>query len=207
MPVHQEDAVRVALRLLDESGLEKLTLRRIAVELEVQAPALYWHFRNKRALLDHMTDKMLDADVAALGAPKPDAVWWEWLDEAAMLLRRALLAHSDGARVASGANLNNAVALGTLLDRTIEVLHSAGFEWPDAARAGSGLLWFVIGRTLEEQSQPSHEDVRILMDGDRFPALAEAVRHGYGKPGSAEETFTYSVGIMIAGLRATAESP
>ncbi|WP_143673537.1 TetR family transcriptional regulator, partial [Streptomyces griseiscabiei] len=34
-----------ALRLLNEVGLEGLSLRLIAKELDVQAPALYWHFK------------------------------------------------------------------------------------------------------------------------------------------------------------------
>lgn len=39
--------VRAALDLLNEVGLDGLTLRRIATELDVQAPALYWHVKNK----------------------------------------------------------------------------------------------------------------------------------------------------------------
>ncbi|KAA9166096.1 TetR family transcriptional regulator [Amycolatopsis acidicola] len=199
MGVDRELAVSVALRLLDEHGLEKLTLRRIAAELNVQAPALYWHFANKRALLDYLTDAMLAGELARLGEPR--GVWWEWLESAAHALRRALLAHQDGARVASGADLNRAASLGLLLNSCIEVLHGAGFDYPSAGRGASALLWFVIGRTVEEQSPPSDEDVRELVEAQRLPALVQAIREGYGKAGSAEETFAYSLGIMLTGLR------
>jgi len=53
-PLDPALVVLVALKLLDEVGLDGLTLRRLAAELGVQAPALYWHFANKRELLDHM---------------------------------------------------------------------------------------------------------------------------------------------------------
>ena len=53
----REHVVRVALRLLDEAGLDGLTLRRLAAELDVKAPALYWHFANKQDLLDHMAPR------------------------------------------------------------------------------------------------------------------------------------------------------
>ena len=43
----REKVVRTALRLLDKVGLDGLTLRKLAAELRVQAPALYWHFKNK----------------------------------------------------------------------------------------------------------------------------------------------------------------
>ncbi|HGV0115870.1 TPA: TetR family transcriptional regulator, partial [Citrobacter freundii] len=42
--------IRVALDLLNEVGVEALTTRKLAKRLGVQQPALYWHFRNKRAL-------------------------------------------------------------------------------------------------------------------------------------------------------------
>ncbi len=54
--VKQELIVRAALTLLDEVGLEGLTMRRLATALKIQAPSLYWHFPNKQALLDGMAD-------------------------------------------------------------------------------------------------------------------------------------------------------
>jgi len=57
--------VNTALKLLDEVGLDGLTLRKLAAELGVQAPALYWHFKNKQALLDHklkFDEKLLIVD-------------------------------------------------------------------------------------------------------------------------------------------------
>jgi AcrR family transcriptional regulator len=39
-------------------GLDGLTLRAIARELDVQAPALSWHFKDKQALLDEMATEM-----------------------------------------------------------------------------------------------------------------------------------------------------
>ena len=102
MSLEVADAVRVALRLLEAEGLDKLTVRRLAAELGVKAPALYWHFRSKRALLDHLTDAIVAPVVAGLPSSGP---WLEWLEEAGFALHTALLAHRDGARVALGADL------------------------------------------------------------------------------------------------------
>jgi len=77
MPLEVGDAVRVALELLEEEGLDKLTVRRLATGLGVKAPALYWHFRSKRALLDHMTDAIVAPVVAGLPSSGP---WLEWLE-------------------------------------------------------------------------------------------------------------------------------
>ena len=59
--VKQELIVRAALTLLDEVGLEGLTMRRLATALKIQAPSLYWHFPNKQALLDGMADAIFGA--------------------------------------------------------------------------------------------------------------------------------------------------
>ncbi|EBR7419052.1 TetR family transcriptional regulator, partial [Salmonella enterica] len=44
--------IAAALELLNEVGMDSLTTRKLAERLKVQQPALYWHFQNKRALLD-----------------------------------------------------------------------------------------------------------------------------------------------------------
>lgn len=65
--------VDTALRLLNEVGLDGLTLRAIAKELNVQAPALYWHFKNKQALLDEMATEMYRRMVTDARLPRASA--------------------------------------------------------------------------------------------------------------------------------------
>ena len=59
-PHIQPDAViKAALEILDAEGLENVTLRRIAAKLNVQAPALYWHFKDKSDITDDMAQAIL----------------------------------------------------------------------------------------------------------------------------------------------------
>ncbi len=44
------DIVAAARRILEEEGAEALTMRRLAVEVGIQAPSLYKHFSTKRAV-------------------------------------------------------------------------------------------------------------------------------------------------------------
>jgi TetR/AcrR family tetracycline transcriptional repressor len=46
----REQIVEQAIRLMDAEGTAALTIRRLARELGVEAPALYWHFTDKRDL-------------------------------------------------------------------------------------------------------------------------------------------------------------
>src|ERR1700742_778151 len=79
MPVTRERIVTVALELLDEAGLDGLTLRRLADRLGIRAPTLYWHVRNKRELLDLLAAAILDGALARWREPQPGQPWWEGL--------------------------------------------------------------------------------------------------------------------------------
>ena len=50
--------MQAALDLLDEAGMDGLTVRALASRLGVQAPALYWHVPSKQALLDEMATQI-----------------------------------------------------------------------------------------------------------------------------------------------------
>ena len=47
-----------ALALADKSGLDALTIRKLATELGVTPMALYWHFRGKDELLDGLAERL-----------------------------------------------------------------------------------------------------------------------------------------------------
>ncbi len=87
--------------LLNEVGVDGLTTRKLAERLGVQQPALYWHFRNKRALLDALAEAML-AENHTHSVPRADDDWRSFLIGNARSFRQALLAYRDGARIHAG---------------------------------------------------------------------------------------------------------
>ena len=86
---------------MNEVGVEALTTRKLAKRLGVQQPALYWHFRNKRALLDALAEAML-AENHTHSVPRVDDDWRSFLIGNARSFRQALLAYRDGARIHAG---------------------------------------------------------------------------------------------------------
>ena len=83
----RQTVVGAALRLLDRVGIEGLTVRKLAAELGVQAPALYWHFKSKQQLLDEMASTAFIDAVREYGMPSTEANWQEWMLEFGKLLR------------------------------------------------------------------------------------------------------------------------
>jgi AcrR family transcriptional regulator len=203
--IDKAQATSVAIRLLHEHGLDKLTVRKLATELGVQAPALYWHFDSKRALLDEMTDAIVEPAIESLDYYEP---WSQWLEASLLALREALLAHRDGALVAVGADLTRAVALGTFVERTTAVLHEVGFSLADASRAAGALVHFVVGRAVEEQSRPpaEREVAAISADDFPFPTLARALRERHASQATPDDDFRYTLSILLTGLTALRET-
>ncbi|MBM7689488.1 TetR family transcriptional regulator [Enterococcus ureilyticus] len=70
----KETIVQAAFELLKETPeLEKLSMRKVAKKLGVQAPAIYWHIENKQALLQRMAEEIENHFIS----PTPKDNWKE----------------------------------------------------------------------------------------------------------------------------------
>lgn len=148
MRVQRQDIIDAAMALLDEVGVDGLTMRRLAGALQIQAPSLYWHFAGKQALLDAMADALLAEMVLP---PDGEMPWDEWARAVATEFRRALKSRRDGARVYAGTfpTMDNVLRIS---DRVIAKLRAAGADERMAVRTLFTLQYFVIGFTIEEQA-------------------------------------------------------
>jgi TetR/AcrR family transcriptional regulator, tetracycline repressor protein len=143
--------VREAFGLLDEAGMEGLTVRALASRLGVQAPALYWHVRSKQALLDEMATQIwrqVGDVMAGLPAGLP---WREVMRTYAVTVRRELLGHRDGAKAFTGTTLTDPDVV-RRQEATFANLVRQGFTLPDAAAGLVLLNDFAIGFCVEEQA-------------------------------------------------------
>lgn len=147
-PLDRAAIVLAALRLLDEVGLDQLSTRRLAAELGVKGPSLYWHFRNMGELRDLMADKLLGDAL-----PPPDAFddWRTWLAEGARGYRRAALSHRDGARILAAARPTEARRRNRF-EPNIARLQAEGFDERDAWGAFLVLARYAMGFALAEQA-------------------------------------------------------
>ncbi|MEU1801188.1 TetR/AcrR family transcriptional regulator C-terminal domain-containing protein [Streptomyces sp. NPDC019937] len=164
----RDQVVETALRLLNEVGLEGLTLRRIAKELNVQAPALYWHFKNKQALLDEMATAMFRRLAEAPTGLGPEATWQERLIASQRALRHALLGYRDGAKVFSGTRFTG-TGHAAPMEAQLSAFVAAGFAPGPAARASFIAYTFTLGFVIEEQAVEP-------MAGERAPGYDLAER-------------------------------
>jgi AcrR family transcriptional regulator len=89
--------VAAALAIADREGLDAVSMRRVAEELDTSASALYVYIRSRDDLLDAMFDHVM-AVVAA--AADPGGTWQERLSELLMRSIQAASGHGGLGRVA-----------------------------------------------------------------------------------------------------------
>ncbi|MFF4251331.1 TetR/AcrR family transcriptional regulator [Streptomyces sp. NPDC001663] len=148
-PLDRKRVADTALKLLNEVGLEGLTLRAIAKELDVKAPALYWHFKDKQALLDEMATEMYRRMVASAALDPADS-WQERMLKANRGLRAALLSYRDGARVYSGSRFTG-TDHAREMESNLRLFTASGFTLAQTVRANSTAYSYTIGFVIEEQ--------------------------------------------------------
>jgi AcrR family transcriptional regulator len=194
-----------ALGLLNEVGLEGLTLRAIAKELDVKAPALYWHFKDKQALLDEMATEMYRRMTA--GTPlDPADTWRERLYKANRGLRAALLGYRDGARVFSGSRFTG-IEHAEQMEDTLRLFTASGFTLPQAVRAMSTTYLYTLGFVIEEQGvQPLAGERREGFDLDErarvMSAYPLAAKAGAEIFADYERHFEEGLELVIDGIAA-----
>jgi TetR/AcrR family tetracycline transcriptional repressor len=141
--------VTATVELLDERGLDDLSMYAIAGRLGVRQPALYHHFAQKADILAAAAGEVLDRWHTER-LPAPGEHWSAFLTRNAHSLRRALLAVRDGARLVTAAgprapHLANAVT-------QVEFLERQGFSGTGAVLAFIAVSRYTLGATLEQQA-------------------------------------------------------
>jgi AcrR family transcriptional regulator len=147
-PLHRTEIVDAALQLLDDEGLNALTMRRLGGELGVEGMALYRHFPNKAALLDAVAAHLLDL----VDLPDPETVpWRQGLHEVAQSYRAAALAHPIAFRLFATRHAFDA-RLFDIGQCLLRLLERGGIGGSAGVRTYHSLMGLVHGATMIELS-------------------------------------------------------
>jgi len=183
MKVNREMVIAAGLKLLNEVGLEHLTLRLLAKELQIQAPTVYWHFKSKEDLIDEMATMVLAHGARQLIPAKESANWTAWAAAFGGGLRKTLLAYRDGARVVAGSRLTNTEYMKTV-ERVGGKLIGEGFTVRQAVVLLSTVYNYTLSFVMEEQSvfpRPNERSPQYdiagrnaKLDPNEFPILRQS---------------------------------
>jgi TetR/AcrR family tetracycline transcriptional repressor len=207
MAVTRDDVINTAIQLLQEVGLDGLTLRKLATELCISAPTLYWHVRDKRELLDLMSEAMI-RDHRAQQPPMAEGLeWWQIIAEGARRQYGALLSYRDGARVVAGNRPTEAQL--PMIERYMQLWVAAGFPPDEALASILAMGDFIAGSALEHQAelersrlQDPERKAEIWKNMEAYPTMrAAAVARSKRMADDSGSSFEHGLGLFIAGLR------
>lgn len=192
-----------AAAVLEREGYAGLTMRAVAAELGVQAPAIYWYVKDKQALelalFDHLQAHLVF---------EPEGKDWRAdLRRMGETLRGFMLAHRDVVRLLPHGFFYTPRAM-QRLDQVLGVLIAAGMKPRDAAYA------FTTGFDYVANWARGEAELRAR-GPDRRPGLDEAAKaqiasgalpnvarafEAFLDPGSLEEQFRFGLDALIAGF-------
>jgi AcrR family transcriptional regulator len=192
----RERIVAEATRILDAEGLDALSTRRLARELQVQAPSLYNHFATKEEILDAVAESIISqVDISMFGAQP----WHLALTAWARGYRAALAAHPNAVPFLASGPARRPAAL-RLADAVYGALVDAGWPPRHATRIGATMRYFVSGSALGSFALGFVDDP-TLYAGD-YPHLSGAHRLREHRQQVDEGAFELGLTTLVAGFKA-----
>ncbi|HWC70823.1 MAG TPA: TetR/AcrR family transcriptional regulator C-terminal domain-containing protein [Actinomycetota bacterium] len=222
-PLTRDRIVEAALHVMDQEGLDAVSMRRVARDVGVEAMSLYHHVRDKEDLLDGICARVM----CEFRYPDEDRPWIEVARDGAREWRRVLRAHP------------NVIALWAERQRPMTDLESLmPMEFALRAITGAGmdirtgvLVFNVIGgyimgvvmmevgamfsagtsrggKTLDLGTAPAErpgEASASFLPPDRLPCIVAALPHL--AECDPDEQFEFGLDLLLAGIQARVEAP
>jgi AcrR family transcriptional regulator len=177
----REQIVSAAMAIVDRDGLDALSMRRLAAELDVGTMSLYYHVPDKSALYDLILEAVMDD--WDMSDDDPDAPVGERMTTMAWALRRALMAHPNAVPIALSRPLRTAGQLRPI-EKMLGILFEVGVSPSDAMMSVEVIGHFVFGTSMAyanhlastQDHEPSAEEAFAGIAPEEFPNLMRAAQ-------------------------------
>jgi AcrR family transcriptional regulator len=199
----KDRVLRAGLRLVDEQGLDALTMRRLAHKLGVEAMSLYNHVENK----DDLVRGILGLVESEIEAPGAGGDWKAELRRSIVSAHETFSRHPWAAQIwmssPSGGDRGMARA-----EATLRCMREAGFPEDLTYHAFHVLNAYSLGYTLQERTFAGDRGklermaARFLRDfpADDYPYLAEHIRQ-HTEPGEHRHgNFEFGLDLVLESL-------
>ena len=205
----RERILSTALSLVDEDGIEALSMRRLAKELGVDPMAIYHHLPNKRALLCALIEKVFsEMRVPETGKTRD---WRERVRAWARAFRDVARAHPK--LVPQLASYPEAAAEATLesTEELYAAFEAAGMPPRKIVGAVGVVVDYLNGFTLAEASgalgDPDEQREMVELLDAQPPEELPAMRRTLEALSSEDlgTDFEFGLEVVLAGLEATAD--
>ena len=201
LPLTRDRILTVAVQIVDEHGVEGLTMRRLGAELGVEAMSIYNHLPNKAALLDGVVETV----IGEIDLPPQEEDWTERLKRLGRSYRAMALRHPRCVPLLAMRPFSATPALEPV-EIVFQALMEAGLDPAGSVDAYRTMASFALGYSMTEaagaagggaeMSPELQEQGAALLEG--YPSLAQAFPHLAGADPAAQ--FEYGLDVLIEGI-------
>jgi AcrR family transcriptional regulator len=155
--------VEVATRICDKEGLDALTIRRLAADLDVGNMTLYSYFRSKDDILDGIADHVLGNFTLP---PAQETSAEGVLQALALAFLQMMREHPSIVQLLSTRVTVSQKSLKFALEMVVGRLRDAGFPGPSAIEAYGAIMHYTLGfasyQAPRPWGHPDHPDLSEL---------------------------------------------
>lgn len=174
-PLSADKIVDAAFKVLDAEGLDAVSMRRVADELDTGAASLYAHVANKEELLELIRERVL----SEIRIPEPDpARWQEQLRELAFEIQRAHANHRDIARLSLG-NIPVGYHALRMGEGMLAIMLAGGVPPSVAALATDRLALYIAADSFEGALIVARHGLDAADASERFQARLKEIHDYY----------------------------
>ena len=214
LPLSRERVLRAAIKVADASGIESLTMRRLAEELGAEAMSLYYYVASKEDLLDGIADAVvaeINDAVSAIDVPSAGPSWKTAVRQRVLSAREVLLRHRWAPRVLE-TRTRTSLAVLLYYDGLLRLMRDGGFSYDLIHHAlhalGSRALGF-SQEMFDPSGGASDEQTAAALDGmaGQIPHLVGMLMEvAHDDPGSTlgwcddQTEFEFGLDLILDGL-------
>jgi len=217
IPLRKERVLAAAIALADETGIESLTMRRLAHELGVEAMSLYYHVANKEEVLDGMVEVLMSEINSEVSQIEAGTDWKAVMRQRILAARQVLLRHRWAPGVIES-RINMGEGVVRYFDSLLGLFRAGGFSYDLAHHALHALGSRGLGFTQElfdPADDAGDEDAMAMLEqmADQLPNLVGMMMEiSHDDPDSTlgwcddQTEFEFGLDLILDGLDRAHES-
>jgi TetR/AcrR family transcriptional regulator, tetracycline repressor protein len=186
--IYRDEVIAAALSIIDERGLERLSMRSLATAINVAPASLYHHFLNREEILDEVS-KLILSEVQV--SQDPERPWRENVIAQVLSTLRVLVGHPNALPMLSRMP-HRRFGLGTA-EYLAESFRSEGVPVEYVLPAMESIFALTLGIAM---SAVNADRVAQWGDTEKYPTLGKVVKAS--RMGSEQQLKT-AVGAFIDG--------
>jgi len=192
MAITKEQIILASIAVLNRGGIERLTTRELAGELNIKSASLYWHFKDKRELYGEIAEYM----VRGMELPEKTDNARQFLTEAMRSFRRLLLTVRDSPAIFENSPPNTPERI-EVIKKISRKLFELGVKYENLPTVSNMLNNYVLSFAADEARFKSAPPGAFnVINKEVFPETPLLLRDQTDFDGQ----FLYGLRILFSGI-------